>query len=201
MKNLIAFTFFILSTTVVLAQEKIKLVQLDPVNKNDILTEGNAIIYGNFIQRLGFSSGGFPQDMRVYNKATDTYYRFRVKATMTSKKESNFVFHIPPGDYEIFQYWWTQSNAFGGTFYTEPVFKHTDSYEETITMLESGQLKEEELERFKFIIEPNSVNYLGTWNFDKEVAVFTNDKKSIDQKLIKKYKKISLQNSTINIPQ
>lgn len=41
----------------------------------------DAIIYGNFIQRLGFTSGGFPQDIRLENVDTKEIYRFRVKPT------------------------------------------------------------------------------------------------------------------------
>ncbi|WP_312336652.1 hypothetical protein [Sphingobacterium sp.] len=43
------------------------LKHLDDVASNDGIPRGKAIIYVNFIQRLGFSSGGFPQDIRLIN--------------------------------------------------------------------------------------------------------------------------------------
>lgn len=46
------------------------LKHLDDVASNDGIPRGKAIIYGNFIQRLGFSSGGFPQDIRLINTET-----------------------------------------------------------------------------------------------------------------------------------
>ncbi|WP_218565432.1 hypothetical protein [Sphingobacterium multivorum] len=46
------------------------LKHLTDIASDDGIPKGKAIIYGNFIQRLGFSSGGFPQDIRLINTET-----------------------------------------------------------------------------------------------------------------------------------
>lgn len=42
-----------------------KFTPLDLVQKNDTVKAGQSIMYGNFVQRLGFSSGGALQEMTV----------------------------------------------------------------------------------------------------------------------------------------
>ena len=64
---------------------------LDEVSGGDTIKNGKAIIYGNFIQRLGFSSGGFPQDIRLINLDTKEVQTFRVKPIFNSSKENTFA--------------------------------------------------------------------------------------------------------------
>lgn len=85
----------------------------------EALQPGSAAIYGNFIQRLGFSSGGYAQEIYLRNITTDKIYSMRVKATMKSAKENVFCFHLPPGEYELRQYYWTQSKWYGGMVHLE----------------------------------------------------------------------------------
>src|SRR5690606_38236866 len=82
---------------------------LNSVNVNETISGDNAIIYGTFIQRLGFSSGGFPQDIRIMNVETKEVSSFRVKPTFKSAKQNDFIYFIAPGKYIILNYWWTQS--------------------------------------------------------------------------------------------
>ncbi|SKB96112.1 hypothetical protein SAMN05660841_03313 [Sphingobacterium nematocida] len=61
---------------------------LSDVGSKDAVANGQAIIYGNFIQRLGFASGGFAQDIRLINIDTKEVFAFRVKPTFKSSKEN-----------------------------------------------------------------------------------------------------------------
>ena len=45
--------------------------------------------------------------------------------------------------------------------FTEPIFKNY-AFSDIETKLKSGELKEEELEHYKFSIQPNTLNYIGT---------------------------------------
>ena len=78
---------------------------LKEVLSKDTVQSGHGIIYGLFIQRLGFSSGGFPQNIRIVKLHTKEIFSFRVKPTFKSAKENIFSFHVPSGDYAIIQYW------------------------------------------------------------------------------------------------
>ena len=165
----------------------------------DTVQSGQGIIYGLFIQRLGFSSGGFPQDIRIVNLDTKEIFSFRVKLTFKSAKENIFSYHIPSGNYAILQYLWTQSKWYGGKMFTEPIFKNY-AFSKIEAKLKSGDLKEEELEHFKFSIQPMSLNYIGTWHFDKETVSFSEEKFDLDKQLNLKYTKLNFKNAKTLIP-
>lgn len=120
--------FFCFSTLLSKGQD---VIVLDKVSNTDNVRDNKSIIYGNFIQRLGFSSGGFPQDIIIHNIDTKEFFKFRVKPTFKSKKENQFCVHINPGDYIIVNYLWTQSKWYGGTMYGEQPNKHC--YEQSCT--------------------------------------------------------------------
>ena len=172
---------------------------LKEVSSKDTVQSGQGIIYGLFIQRLGFTCGGFPQDIRIVNLNTKAIFSFRVKPTFKSAKENIFSFHIPSGDYAIIQYWWTQSKWYGGKMFTEAIFKNY-AFGEIETKIKSGELKEEDLERFKFSIQPNTINYVGTWHFDKEQVLFSAEKLKLDKTLSKTQTKLNFETVTISIP-
>jgi hypothetical protein len=173
---------------------------LDDFKNNDTIPSGKAVFYGNFIQRLGFSSGGFPQDIRLINLDTKEVFSFRVKPAYKSAKENTFFYVIKPGTYSILHYWWIQSKWYGSKFFTEPIFKGIDSKDDLEGKLKSGQIKESELQRYSFTIAENSLNYLGTWHFDSDIVSFTNDKGELDNKIRDKYKNINLLNATTILP-
>ncbi len=172
---------------------------LKEVLSKDTVQTGQGIIYGVFIQRLGFSSGGFPQDIRIVNLETKQIFSFRVKPTFKSAKENMFSYHIPSGDYAIIQYLWTQSKWYGGKMYTEPIFKNY-AFSEIEAKLKSGKIKEEELEHFKFSIQPSTLNFVGSWHFDKEQVSFSDDKANIDKNVTKTQTKLNFGSATISIP-
>jgi len=82
-----------------------KIIPLESVNQNKSIISGTSIIYGSFIQRLGFSSGGFPQDIRIVNRETNEIYAFRDKPAYNSEKENSFCIHIKQDNYYIINYW------------------------------------------------------------------------------------------------
>jgi hypothetical protein len=162
-----------------------KTVSIPKVNKNTIEATENAIVYGKFIQRLGFSSGGFPQDIRLQNVETNQILTLRVKPTFQSKKENIMCFEIPKGEYIIHSYWWTKSKWYGGKVHDEPIYKVSNS---------------KPIERFKFSIEEDKIYYLGTWDFDKSIVTFKNEKSKYDEFFKSKYKKLKIENAELAIP-
>ena len=173
---------------------------LDEVKHDDAITNGQAIIYGNFIQRLGFSSGGFPQDIRLINTDTKEVVVFRVKPTFKSARENTFIYFIKPGNYAILNYWWTQSKWYGGKMFTEPIYKDVDTTGEFEQKIKSGKIKPDELKQFAFTITENSLNYLGTWHFDKELVSFTDDKTHFNILMKDKYKNLDFSTAKIVLP-
>jgi hypothetical protein len=173
---------------------------LDEFNKNDTIQKGQAVIYGNFIQRLGFSSGGFAQDIRIINLENNEISSFRVKPAYKSAKENIFCFTIPPGTYAIYNYWWTQSKWYGAKFFTEPIYKNLDARENLDAKIKSGELKREDLALFVFTISSNSLNYLGTWHFDNGLVNFSDEKLTLDTKLKDKYKFIDFSKANTVLP-
>ncbi len=155
---------------------------LNEVSETDTcIAPGKAIIYGKFIQRLGFSSGGFPQYIRIQNVDTKTIYSYCVKPTFKSARENNFRYHILPGRYVIVNYYWVKSVWYGGQVFVEPIYKNIAASKIRGMLLDS-KITESDLKQYTFTIEPNTVNYLGTWHFDKEIVSFTNDKTQQDAK-------------------
>ncbi|MFQ3174443.1 MAG: hypothetical protein ACI8W0_001562 [Flavobacterium sp.] len=191
-------TIFLLFLTMFAKGQDFK--KLNEVNSSDIITSEEAIIYGNFIQRLGFSSGGLPQDIRLINIETNEVFAFRVKPTYKSAKENTFVCFIKPGKYAILNYWWTKSTWYGGKFFTEPIFKNIDITDNFDQKIKSGQINQNELEQFIFEITKNSLNYLGTWHFDKGLVSFTDDKMQFDSLVKSKFKKLDFSIATTILP-
>lgn len=173
---------------------------LRELSSKDSISNGNSIIYGNFIQRLGFSSGGFPQDITLKNIDSGEILIFRVKPTFKSAKENIFCYFIKPGNYMIENYWWTQSTWYGGKMFTEPIFKEIDATDNFEIKIKSGEINQDNLKRYTFKIEPNTLNYLGTWDFDKGLVRFKNDKADFDKKMSSKFKKLEFKNAETIIP-
>ena len=177
-----------------------KFKTLGEVSNGDTIPTGKAIIYGNFIQRLGFSSGGFSQDIRIINLDTKEVLAFRVKPIFKSAKENAFICFIKPGNYAVLNYWRTQSKWYGGKTFTEPIFKGIDATDDLEKKINSGQTNKNELVQFTFAITENSLNYLGTWHFDKGLISFTDDKIQFDNLIKSKNKKLDFSAAKIVLP-
>ncbi|SFN89619.1 hypothetical protein SAMN05421741_11333 [Paenimyroides ummariense] len=173
---------------------------LNNISANDTVPEGQAVIYGNFIQRLGFSSGGFSQDIRIINLESNEISTFRVKPIFKTAKENSFCYVIEPGEYAILNYWWTESKWYGGQMFTEPIYKNIDATKDFEEKIKSGELTEKDLIKYTFTITENSLNYLGTWHFNKGLVSFTDDKTKLDKKLSNTFKKLDFINATTIIP-
>ena len=175
--------------------------RLEKLGTNDTIPAGQAVFYGQFIQRLKkFKSGGYPQDIRLINIETNEVFVFRVKSTFKTSKENQFCYLIEPGTYAILNYWWTESKWYGGKSYMEPIYKGEDSIFETERKIKNKEQRPDELVFFKFTVTENTLNYLGTWHFEDSPVFFTNDKEEIDKEMQDKYKKLDFPASRIAIP-
>jgi hypothetical protein len=192
-----AVTIFVLIVSLVKGQS---FTVLEEFGGGDRIFNGQAVIYGNFIQRLGFSSGGFPQDIRLLNIDTKEILTFRVKPTFKSAKENTFCYVIVPGTYAILNYWWTESKWYGGKMFTEPIYKGVDATGNFFEKLSAGQIKQDELVQFTFTVTDKSLNYLGTWHFDKGIVSFTDDKVQFDSKISAKFQRLNFSVSKTVLP-
>ncbi|MFD1258802.1 hypothetical protein ACFQ3S_18485 [Mucilaginibacter terrae] len=170
-------TYFLLLSTFVNAQN---ITALKQVSGSDSISNGTCIIYGSFIQRLGFTSGGYPQDIRIENTETKEVFSFRVKPTFKSAKENTFCFSIKPGTYTILNYWFTQSKWYGGKMFTEPVINN-------------------ENRPYTFTVN-KPLNYLGTWHFKTKNVSFSADKTVLDAKLKSDYNHINFETADTVLP-
>jgi hypothetical protein len=195
MKKTIAVLCLLSAALLVQAQKAEKL------GKKDSIPAGKAVIYGQFIQRLGFSSGGFPQEIELLNVDTDTPIRFKVKATFKSAKENVFCYAIPPGKYAILNYHWAKSKWYGATLYSEPVYKGIASDETLEAKVKSGEIKTSQLLRYTFTVQANTLHYMGTWQFDKTPATFRDDKQTLDSLVQEKYKALVFSEAQTTLPQ
>lgn len=171
------------------------IIQLKSIGRFDTFPSGKAMFYGSFIQRLGFTSGGFPQDIRLINIETDEIFTFRVKSTFLSSKQNTFIVIAKEGTYAILDYWWTQSKWYGGKTFIETIFKGADSRVRVEQL--DNQIKSN---RFTFDLKSNKVNYVGTWHFDTEHVYFTNEQEFLNSKIRNKFRKIDFSNVLINLP-
>lgn len=197
MKTVLLITFIVLGF--ILKGQEFKVLEKVPKNKK--AADKEAIVYGDFIQRLGFSSGGFPQDVYLKNLNSEKYYRFRAKPTYKSRKDNSFCFYIPTGRYIIYSYFWTQSKWYGGAWHGEPIFKDIDlsKYKVGERLIDEEYLDNDSV-RFIFEVKDNSINYLGTWHFDDINVYFTNDKDSFDIEIKSQYKKLDFEKANVSIP-
>lgn len=173
--------------------------QLERIGKYESIPNDKGIIYGNFIQRLGFTSGGFQQDIRVVNLDSKEIFTFSVKPAIKSSKENPFIYFIKAGRYAILNYQWIASKWYGGKVFVQPIYKNratamtsqSEQDDHTITHA-----------RYTFTVSPNAVNYVGTWHFDNENVAFTTDKESIDKKILSSNKrKFDFDRAVIALPQ
>lgn len=179
-----------------------KIEKLKKAKNNETIAEGKAIMYGLFIQRLGFTSGGFPQEIRILNMETEKIYSFQVKPTMKSSRENIFCYTIPPGRYLLLHYFWTQSKWYGGQMHIEPIYKNIDAGSKEFEIrFKKGLINEDELEFYTFSIVPNIINYMGTWDFQTGLVTFNNQKDNLDKRIKDKYKKIDFSQAWMALPE
>ncbi len=160
--------------------------------------QGEAIIYGNFIQRLGFNSAGYEQEITLVEVYTRKTYSFIVKEAFCPAKENNFVYHIKPGTYAILNYQWAKEMWYGPAEITEHIYKGIDSRKKK--KVNTGPEGYSQPVSFTFTILPNTINYIGNWHFDTGIVSFSNDKEQSDQSIGKKYTSLDLSSANIVLP-
>lgn len=198
--NYFTTLLFVCLTTLASGQKQ-KVWVLEEVTTIDTIPKGQAIIYGNFIQRFAFSSGGFPQDIQLLDLDKNELLYFRVKPTFKSAKENTFFYFILPGRYAIVKYEYTQSQWYGGMMYTEPIYKGIDA---SLYMKDKEAAKRvdvSQFEQFAFTVEADQLTYLGAWNFDTGLVSFTDDREAFNLTLKKKYKKLDFATSKTVLPE
>ncbi len=198
--GILLITLFIFVSTAS-AQPPTGVEEIQPYTKT--IRNGRAYIYGQFIQRLGFSSGGFSQYIKLYNLDDKHFYYINVKPSLRSKKLNRFHNSVPAGKYIVYSYEWTKSKWYGGLRTTEGVYKNATAKELDERQKSGITIMESELERFILNIESGKVNYLGTWNFTDDKPVFTNEKQVADEDMQDTYyfKFFDLGQAAVNIPQ
>ncbi|HEY3385971.1 MAG TPA: hypothetical protein VGK46_05640 [Saprospiraceae bacterium] len=194
-------TILFVCLTVMAIGQKQKVWVLEEATTLDTIPKGQAIIYGNFIQRFAFSSGGFPQDIQLLDLDKNELLYFRVKPTFKSAKENTFFYFILPGRYAIVKYEYTQSQWYGGMTYAEPIYKGIDATQYMKNKEAANLIDVSQLAQFAFTVEADQLTYLGTWHFDTGLVSFTDDRDAFNLTLKKKYKKLDFTTSKTVLPE
>lgn len=144
------------------------------------LPPDKGLIYGNCVQRLGFSSGGLLQDVQLVNLDTRKVVRVVVKPTMSSRKENEFCVALPPGRYAL----------------------HTYSYSYGMEPLRKGQAGAITDTRYVFVVQAGLVNYVGTWDFSApQRPRFTIDQAALTDRINPIYTKLGFAEAVLAVPQ
>ncbi|MBD2715487.1 energy transducer TonB [Microvirga sp. STR05] len=137
------------------------------------------VLYGNCIQRLGFSSGGLPQYVRVLNLTTGKFYRILVKPAMRSRSENGFCVALPPGRYAL--QWYEYSYGL-----------------DALRKAGQGRLTDT---RYCFTLQPGQMHYAGKWDFSQPDAPrFLNEKVQLDAHFSAETKAL-YEGAVISLPQ
>ncbi len=173
---------------------------LKKANSSQNLNDSTSIIYGSFVQRLGFTSGGFPQEIRLLNIVTNQVYTFNVKPVMKTSKQNSFCYYLKPGMYKVLSYFWIKSKWYGGEVHEELIYKNVDTFtKEYAKEIKNGNVDIDRLEPYYIEIRPNLVYYVGTWHFNTGMVSFSVDKENLDKELSKK--KIDFNNAITLLPE
>ena len=155
-----------------------------------ILPTDRGIIYGSCVQRLGFSSGGLSQYVRLANLTTGKAVRIEVKPAMRSRQESAFCYPLPPGRYALYKYEFAESKWYGADMHEEQLLKPGPAAGPTLSAT-----------RFLFTVTAGSTSCVGTWDFTQEnTPVFRPDKSRLDAELQPIFKNLRLAEAVLSLP-
>lgn len=158
-----------------------KLSQALPANRG--------VIYGSCLQRMGFSSGGIAQLVRLVNLSTGQVFRISVKPTMRSRRENPFCYALPAGRYALSQYEFNHSNVL------------LDFRAERLLKPSPGPGPGVAASRYVFTVVPGQLHYVGTWNLANEnEPIFLDEKALLDATLQVDYPAARLAEARIAIP-
>ncbi len=155
-----------------------------------ILPPDRSIIYGSCIQRLGFSSGGFGQYVRLENLSTGKGVSFEVKPPMRTRPQNAFCYVLLPGRYALHTYFFTVSKWYGGEQHQEELRKAN---------LVGQALR---ATRYVFTVAPGQVYYVGSWDLHQEnQPVFRNEKAALDAQLAPIFTHLDFSQSAVALPE
>ena len=158
---------------------------------NRLFDPKQGLVYGSCIQRLGFSSGGLSQHVRLVNLATGKALLLEVKPLLRSRRENPFCYALPPGRYALYRYEFAESKWYGAEVHEESVRKRQAAHS-------GGSLQ---ASRYLFTVQPGKVHYVGTWHLEQENApAFTDDKATLDAQFTPVFKHLNLAEAVTAIP-
>ena len=179
-----------------------KIEKLKEANSSKKLSNEVSIIYGSFIHRIGSDNKYYAQTVILRNIITNELYSLYVGASNKTDTEKSFRFHIKPGMYKIQSYWyWTVSKWLIGKEHYQPIFKDTDNTLLDKIAVSDDIANEYKLESYYIEIRPNSIYYLGTWDFSSGVVSFSDDKVDHDKNVSKIYRKIPFDQAITKLPE
>ena len=153
------------------------------------LPASQGVIYGSCLQRMGFSSGGIAQLVRLVNLSTGQVFRIGVKPTMRSRRENTFCYALPAGRYALSTYEFNHSNVL------------LDFRAERLLKPSAGQAPGVAASRYVFTVVPGQLHYVGTWNFANEnEPIFLDEKALLDATLQADYPAARLAEARVAIP-
>ncbi|WP_083320982.1 energy transducer TonB [Hymenobacter glacialis] len=158
---------------------------------NRLFDPQQGLVYGNCIQRLGFSSGGLSQHVRLVNLTTGKALLLEVKPLLRSRRENPFCYVVPPGRYALYRYEFAESKWYGAEMHEENVRKPKPAHSN-----DSLQAS-----RYLFTVQPGKVHYVGTWHLEQENApAFTDDKATLDAQLAPVFKYLNFAEAVTAVP-
>ena len=158
---------------------------------NRLFDPTQGLVYGNCIQRLGFSSGGLSQHVRLVNLTTGKTLLLEVKPMLRSRRENPFCYVVPPGRYALYKYEFAESKWYGAEL-------HQESLRKPQAAQSGGSLQ---ASRYLFTVQPGKVHYVGTWHLEQENApAFIDDKAALDVQLTPVFKHLNFTEAVTAIP-
>lgn len=182
-----------------------KIERLKEANSSKKLSDDASIIYGHFIQRIGSDNKFYTQMIVLLNIVTNEAYSLNVGANHEKDTEKSFSFYIKPGMYKIHSYYyWTVSKWLIGKNHNELIYRDVDTSLRNHNYVydsKDNRIDGYKLESYHIEIRPNSIYYIGTWDFSTGVVSFRDDKIDFDNKIKKEYRKIPFNEAITKLPE
>ena len=176
------FTALLLFSLQLSAQKGITVPQADPAH---MVQPGMATVYGSFMPRhQTWLKKGYQHYVYIKNLQSGELFLVETLHYFNNGKEGVFCCHLKPGTYELLSYKWGDAQVYGVKVHTEPIYENIDATDSLEAKVKSGAIKIADLKRFTFRVSEDTLYYLGSWNFNTGIAVFT-DKKALADRQIK----------------
>jgi len=150
---------------------------------------GYGVLYGTCLQRMGLSSGGIAQYVRLVNLSTGQVFRLNVKPTLRSRRENPFCYALPAGRYALSQYEFNHSSVLLD-FRAERLLRPRPVPGPNVAAT-----------RYLFTLAAGQLHYVGTWNFANEnEPIFLDEKSLLDPVLQADYPAAGLAGARVALP-